>query len=421
MLEVLTKSIPKTTNEIIFFLGLGGLFFFLLKHKRFPYSPIITLVFLSMIIWRVLFRIDSGRYAAVLIYPFTFFAAFFLSSLIRLKKSYSFLLVIISGIGIVYNCIYKCFNMSEANLYLETLVELHNRLNDQNNNCKLITFADDVNRIKQIEKNNNTIAYYTNVSFQDICSYIENYRIINNSALYSIFVDSKEKNEINCKSKMSEYKLVLSYFSQKRRNKKMLVYKVDSANTEFWALSQNKRIEPESGILYNGDLELVDTPEQSYEKLKNHIGYYSIYYNFDPTVQTAKNAYFHNDSATTKFLPYYNCSNTNPISGTYSAKLAINQGIGFLLFYQRFQNGKYEFSLLVRGDKDTVIHLLYDTNQSGKWSVNSLCVFIIPDKRLYKIKVSFDVDFLNKSDYFLVGTMVRGTAQFDNFTVEKYD
>ena len=416
MLEVLTKSIPKATNEIVFALGMIGLIFGLYKYKKYPYIRIVIWTTFVMIIWRAVFRINSSRYAAVLIFPFTFFAAFFLSSLLRNKRRISFLLVVLIGTGTVFNWIYKSYNISEANMYLETLAELHERLNNQKDKYKLTILSDDYYRIKQKEKTENAIeSYYKKASISNLSSYIENYRLVDQKTLYCITVDAKENNTINSKSQLSRNKLLLSFFAQKNKKKKNLVYKIETENTSFLTLSQNKIIEPESGLLNNGDLELLDTPEQSYKKLKAHIENYYLYFDFDKSKQTPLNAYFYNDSIYTRYLPDYNCLNPKSLSGANSAKIISPNAPGYLLFNQHFHSGSYEYSLIFSGKKDTKICILYDLYANNKWNVNSLGSCIIPCKGTFQIKTSFSVSGLKPGEFFLVGAWVYGEAYLDNF------
>ena len=172
----------------------------------------------------------------------------------------------------------------------------------------------------------------------------------------------------------------------------------------------------------NGDLELIDSPEDSYIKFKNHIGHYALYFDFDQSKRTPVNAYFHNNPELTQYLPYYSCLNTKAISGNNSARIVTRKGVGYLLFSQKFYSGAYQYSVTFTGNKDSTVCLFYDLNEKNKWIGRPLATYTISSENLIqKITTSFIVSNLNPGDFFLVGVWVQGEAYLDNFYLEKVD
>ena len=421
MLEIIFKSIPKTSNEIIFVLGILGLCVLFSRHKKNIYVHAVLCISLGMITWRTAYGIISGRYASCLIILFSISAAYFLSSLIKFNNKLCIASVFLIGIGIISNWTYKNYIKTQINSNIEALAELHDRYNKRTNQWTLITNDKDYPKIKQREKQNNPIeVYYSDQTIQDIETAISNQRSISKRTLFAITLKEKENGNIDIFSERSKCRHVLSVFFSKNKKERKHVYRIES-NADIFTLSENKSIEPMSGILKNGDLEVLDTPEQSFKKLKSHIGRYSLFFDYDESIRTPVNAYFYNASIFTDRLPYYNCLNDKAISGKHSAKIGISKGAGYLLFYQRFDEGSYEYSIIFSGKTGTTVCILYDLYKDKKWNVMPLATYTISTKGTFRIGTSFSVSDLNPGEYFLVGAWVNGEAYLDNFNVVKTD
>ena len=105
----------------------------------------------------------------------------------------------------------------------------------------------------------------------------------------------------------------------------------------------------------------------------------------------------------------------------HSAKIGISKGAGYLLFYQRFDEGSYEYSIIFSGKTGTTVCFLYDLYKDKKWNVMPLATYTISTKGTFRIGTSFSVSDLNPGEYFLVGAWVNGEAYLDNFNVVKTD
>lgn len=420
MLEVLFKSIPKVTNEFIFILGILGFSILCLRRgKKSLYIPIVSSIVLAMVFWRMIYRIESSRYASIFIYLFSILAAYFLSSFVRYNSKIYTIPISIILLGIMTFWAGKNYGARQINSNLKILAQLHDHYNKKTDIWRLIIHADDSFRIRQMEKFHNSIRIFEDKkSPQDVSNYIKKYKSVDKKILFAVTWDKTEDGNINTLSDHSKYRHVLSIFFQGNQKKRMHVYTVES-KAELMTLSQKKAIERESGILTNGDLEILDSPELSYKKYRANIGQYSLFFDYDESKRTPANAYFHNDASYTQYLPYYNCLNSEAISGKNSAKLIVPQGTGFLLFSQKFNEGTYQFSITLSGTKGTEICLLYDLYKNKKWIVMPLAYDVIHSKGIFKIKTSFSVSGLKSGDYFIVGAWVNGEALLDNFCLTR--
>lgn len=417
MLEVLLKKIPKTSNEVVLILGLLGFFIIWLKGKKNIYLHIVLYVLLGVLIWRIVYRINSSRYASCLIYPFCISAAYCISFTIKTFSKIENKVIAIIGIALISYLLFKNFYITQINYNLGIIAELHDRLNSRSDVWTLIMQAEDLERVRKMEQYDNPFEFYnSDQTIQDVSKYITDYKTINKKVLYNIPLGSKENGFIHLDQADSKYRHVLSVYSQKNKKKRQHVYKIES-NVKLLTLSNNKPIEAESGILENGDLELLDSPEQSHIKFKNHIKNYSLYYDFDESKRTPVNAYFYNGAKYTDLLPYYNCMNNKAISGKNSALIVTSGMKGSLIFYQKFYNGSYHYSVILSGKKDTTVCIFYDAYANKKWSVHSLGSYTIPSNGIFQIKTSFSVSDLNPGEYFLIGAYVVGEAYLDNFCI----
>ena len=374
-----------------------------------------------MIAWRVLLDIKSTRYASGLIYPFAVLAAQGIPSYRKkeMKRNYVFFFMGLIFLFFAILWINKNYNVKQCNSSLKNLAEIHD-LYAAKGKSILFTKSDEALRIKRMEKGNNpVIIYYQTETNENLKNYLEEYRTINETVLLDVVSNSKNREVFKHKYSFSSVQRVMTFHAQRNKKKWHDIYKIVS-DAYVQVLHSNKTIEPESGILINGDLERLDDPELSYKKLNDHIQNYSKFFEPDPSVRTPHNAYYHNSAVFTENLPYYNTLNSYAISGNNSAFIKTQKGVCYILFSQKNQSGKYNYSFLLTGKKDTKVCILYDLNKNKKWSVISLGEFTIPEKRLYKINSTFEISGLKSDDYFFVGAWVsNGEVYLDNFCLRK--
>ena len=418
-LETLLTTIPKSVNEFVFIIALIGLGIYIKKKKCHGLFLLLSVLF--MIGWRSFIHIKSSRYACGLVLPFALLAGYFVALLTKCKRPSTNFLVFSIACMALFLWGKKTYYVSQINSNLFAISELHDLICRKDYNAKLITKNDDALRIQRKEKDNHRIeTYRKQVDSEGLIKFIMSYREINQIALFDQIVSRQNSSFVHNKiNSRNNYRQIMSVFSQKNKKKKHNIYAI-MAKANVSVISNNKMIPPQSGILSNGDLEIVDTPEASQKKFKVHIRDYYLYNDYNPSILTPNNAYFHNDPRVTQYLPFYNCSNEMPISGTYSAFIATKKGKGYLLFYQKFKNGNYNYSLILRGEKGTRVSLICDENRSSKWIVTNLGTFTIPDKRIFRITLSFEETGLLNNDFFYIGAYVEnGSAQLDNFFINE--
>lgn len=387
------------------------------QKKKNVFFQITLYTVVGMTIWRMAYQIESGRYASALIFPFSFFAAYFLSFLLRTRTTGVICCFI--GLSLLVSWTNKNYNINQISSNLKIIADLHDRANNKGKKYTLVTHADEGARIRRMDKDGNKIEIYdSKMTTNDVEAYINSYKHADRNMLFNFSLDVKKPDNINTKSNLSESRRVLSVFAQKNKKKREIIYDVKS-KAIVRILAKDKTIPPESGILKNGDLELIDTPEDSHNKFRGHIGSYDLFFGYDASKRTPVNAYFHNPSAYSQDLPYYNCFNEYAISGKNSARFDIKRGSGFLLFYQRFLSGEYQYSFIFTGEKDTTICILYDLYQNNAWAVMPLATYTISNNNILQIKASFSVADLKDGEYFLVGAWVKGKAYLDNFCLIK--
>ena len=426
-LKTIFTTIPKSVNEIIFVLGLLGIVLPFAKNERDRLFQRITLIIIFfMVIWRALYQIESSRYASGLILPFTIGASYLIFKLNHLKSNSIVLRIVFPCLLflVVVLWVKKDFQVSAVNQNINRIVDVHARMNKKADTI-LITPHNDMGRLKYYGSSNRQWVepYFLEQNHADLSNFIEKFKTVNYRLLYDIVVRSGDTSKVSAKTKDAKYKQVLSLFAQKNKKKKHCVYLIESKGS-YRSVSSHDMDEFDSGLLQNGDLEKLDSPERSYEKLKKHITYYEDFYVYDPSIRTPENAYFFNNQAVTHYRPFYTCTSENAISGKSSAYIRINaeKEVSYFLFYQRFHNGKYHYSFQVKGKKGTKVCLLYDMNQDKKYEVRPLAYFVLPNTQTYDVQTVFSVDTLAKDDFFLVGAWVyNGEAYLDNFKLDRID
>lgn len=291
----------------------------------------------------------------------------------------------------------------------------------QNNILKknaLIAKADDITRLSYIEKEKLPFEnHYAVSNAHSLTQYIYDYRAVEKGVLFALDFFPEGLTSFN--TKYSRTKLVSKLYS---RRKQYYILNVNSSFQYDIASQSQAESSKEMGILSNGTLEEIDSPDESLKKLRSNIEQYSLHCNYTPDIRTPSNVYFHNNAETTQSHPLYKCTTLNAIDG-HSANITVNKGTGYLLFFQKFPNGKYEYSLMLKGEKGATVSIIYDCYKNGKWIVNPLASLTIQNSStIYQIKTFFEFNNLSNQDYFLVGaTVTNGNAVLDNFCLRKMD
>lgn len=420
LFQTLIQKIPHASNELIFILGCLGLLLLLCKRRNNFFQKFFFFVLIFAVTWRSMYAINSSRYFSGVIFAFIFFSSCFLFYLFRkTRDSYLILFPLLLTVFTFVYLFCKNFSSHENNKALLAIVDLHKAYNRRGNSWTLLMPYKDSPRISFIEKNANQIEpIYKDVTTQDISIFFSEYRDAGKKVLYSSFLSHKEKDISNSHDKysLSKHKHIFSFKPSKK--KKYNVYKLEARANVLHVSDLSNPTTP--GLLENGDLERLDNPETSFNKLKSNIQSYSQYYKYDESIRTPINAFFHTSPSSAQFHPYFNALNSHAIFGKNSARISTNKGYAYILFFQKFYEGEYAFSVYIEGKKNTTVSVVYDSFFNGKWTIMPLASYTFKRDELVQIRTSFAIDDLKKGDYFLVGSYVdNGEAYFDNFSLTK--
>ena len=423
MLESLGK-IPKGVNIIVFIWAMIGLVLLLrdpkIRREKLFYIGLLAVGF--MVAWRVLFRITTSRYAAGLILPFIVLASYFLYDSGK-RRHWFVRLVLYTAIACTGIIVLK-MNLDSVtrNESAVAVAEVFRNI-DGNRGNRMYMF-------RAPWKDFRRIYYFSRMDGNILGVYDVPKLILNYSEVYVdtvLNVEARAMKDDALASGVSENavwdklkrdgRLIASVVEESNAKKKQLVYLLSSGNQCVPVLKD--RILPyRPNLLDNGDLEDLDTPEESREKLEAHLGEYALFPDgADPAARTPRAAYFSVKSGSAS-IPEVGVRGDFPIDGNNSARIRIPGGTAFLMFDRRFSNGTYEYSALVQGEKGTMVRILYEVCKDGSRETRSLAMLRIPDKRVFLIKAHFSVDDLGQNDYFQAGASVQnGEAYLDDFSL----
>ena len=415
MFDILFRLIPKGTNEIIFLGGTLGLIYYLYNKKKTRNA----VLFFSIIVFCITIRLIvktklslSSRYFSILIFPYSFFFALFVVSLFKYKNRIIRIITIICTFISLYLIIMKDIKISPNSQTIYFIADYLNSTKKTNYAYNYLIQPKEYYRISHISGLKEKMKA-SHIDDKSISKYILNYRTAYSKSV--IHISTKDKSI----AFSTAIRPVLFLPPYHNRGNTHFIYEI-SSNDECFPVSTNQPPQPpDNSLLENGDLEILETPEKSFSKLKNNIKDFSMFYNFDDSIQTPINAFFQSTSKLNS-LPLFTVSKHNSISGnSVHISYCENEGCIFLFFYQKFDAGEYTYSLQCKGNSGTNIGVLYKVLQDNKWTSVPLTFFTIPDKRLFCLSSTFSVDNLNPSEYFIIGVWVRGDAYLDNFSIIK--
>ena len=433
MLESLEK-IPKGVNIVIFIWAMIGLFLLLRNPKmRKEKLFLISLGILSfMAAWRVLFHISTSRYAAGLILPFVIFASYFLYNS-RKRRHVLVRLVLYAAIACSGVIVLK-MNLDSVTRHESAVAvsEVFRAVDGSGGNYmfrapwkdfpRIYYFSRMKDGILGVYEPDTFILNYSNV-FKDTVLYIETKDIWGNDREKTAGTDSGNRKSARVQEKLNrKYKLIASLVEDVDDNKKHFIYILSSDNRCVPVLKD--RIPPyRPNLLDNGNLEELDTAEESREKLKSFLGDRSLPPDAaGPVAGTPRSVGFSVGPDSTTALPEVGIQNDSRIDGNNSARISIPDGTASMIFDRRFSNGDYEYSMLVQGKKGTTVRAVCEITKDGVRTVRQIATLLIPDGRLFLITTHFSVEDLGQDDFFQVGATVRnGEANLDNFSLTRVD
>lgn len=416
MLESLGK-IPKGVNIIIFIWAAIGLFLLFrdpkLRKEKLLYIGLAAIGFMAA--WRVLFQVETSRYFSGLILPFTVLASYFLYN--SGKKRHGLVRLALSGAIVITGIIILKMNVDSVtwNESGTAISEIFRTIDaSRDGNYYFRAPWKDFRRIYYFSHLNGNID-----GVYDPVKIITNYNNV-----YTDTVLNVESKEIAGDARIQDelrrkYRLIASLIEESNLKKKQLLYVLSNDNR--CVPVPEDRIPPyRANLLDNGDMEELDSPEESREKLKTHMGQYAPSMTPEDPALTPRHAYFSvSDELTSP--PEVNAESKGRIDGNHSVRIRHYQNKPvFLMFDKPFPNGEYEYSVLVRGEKGTRLRLVYEVCRDGGSEVHPIATFNIPDRRLFQITTRFSVQRLNPGEHFRAGVLVqKGDAVFDNFSLNE--
>ena len=434
------ENIPKGVNEVIFVWMVISVVLLLrhqrtLKDKEYLYIALIVIAFMSF--WRVFFLNISSRYSSGLILPFVIFASYFLYDGLNKRRRLLIRLALLAAIvasSIVLFCMN--FNGLTRNHYCDVVAEIFSDIDGARGNHIFTVEKENFFRIGVIGDLDRADmeAIDDEITFD---KYLAGY-----TRVYPDTIVNFLSKGAYVEPEKSGYKLtkIVSLCENPKKQKYRLLYSIatDSAN-RCVLIPENGIVPHQSNLLENGDFEGLDSPEESAAKMG-----LCLQEEATPPAEgfrTPRNAFFFMPPPKKTQLqalldvPWEWLAKIvqpkpkqSPECGLASGADAIAEDTSVrilapglparLMFEQRFPDGSYECSILVRGKKGTEITVLYDTCRDNERETVTVATAILSDRRLYRISARFNVDGLAEGDSFQFGVEVaKGEACLDNVTL----
>jgi len=426
MFEALGK-IPKGVNLIIFIWAVIGLVLMLrdpkIRKEKFFYVSLALIGF--MMIWRIVIGINSSRYASGLILPFAVFAAYLLYDSGR-KRHFQirlalYIALICSGFFLPKMIQDSVFRNTGSDVMAEMFKDLEQTHREDlfrvsGKDFSRILYASHLGRNLKVtvwdeKRDRDRMLLYDHLLHYDLVNPPET---LLNVDLRTVRDNKEVWDHIRPK-------IIASLIEDTKKDKKQLVLSLTPDN-QCVPIPESRIAPYQPNLLDNGDLEELDTPEESFGKLKVHLLNDSAQHSQpDPAARTPRSAFFAL-APDTDSLPEVNVQNDFAIAGNHSARIhqAAEDGNTFLMFDKRFSNGEYEYSMLIQGETDTFASIICEVNKDGKREIRTIATLYLLDKRLFQVKTHFSVEDLGEGDYFLAGVSVKhGEAYFDNFSLTR--
>ena len=445
------EKIPKGVNIIIFIWAVIGLYMLIRnpKTRKDFYFRLYAAVIGFMVAWRIVIRILTSRYAAGLIIPFVLLASVFLVN--SMKRRHLVVRLVIYVLLAVTGFIVLKMNLDSTtrNYYSDTIAEVFGKLGysrpgdlgySSPNDRTFVVEYDDFSRVYFQTRLGRNLG---RIKEDDVRDYILGY-----TRLYpDTVLNAPSKSITDEIRQLGNMKPLVSLVEKKSSDKikKQLVYAMTgpsvscAAGRDECVPISRSRIAPcpENSLLDNGDMEALDSLEESSEKIKKHLGNVSQLSTADQAVRTPRGAYFTFAPADgTTFAPAdelnlapasgtvsgpeFNAQNDFAINGERSVRIHATDGTASMLFEKHFRpGGPYGFSMLVQGETGTNIRVFCDVCKAdGGRESRTVATLLLPDKRLFQVTTYFSAADLADTDTFQVGVSVQnGGAFFDNFSL----
>lgn len=408
MLEAMGK-IPRGIN-IILFIWMGFAVYCALRNKSFRQRKELLLFYAAiafMFAWRILIKIITSRYASAMIIPFAVFSSFLLFDTFR--KKHLLIRLAWAAFFICTGFIYlkMSFDSITRHDYSTVVAEVFDRYKFSPNNYSFLVNNVQHNRLSYLSRiegmkwasKKNTLKNQLHTSTSDV---VLNYQV------------KKGEDELRGEKNLR----TVASLPQKGSSKRQLVAIYTSMN-KARPVSETKKPPYTPNLLKNGDLETLLSPEESHDVLNRHVKGYSSFYDGGEKIQLPAGTLFHSD-ADPLSRPELRSTGDVVIDGGHSIRVKLSDGDVYYFFLQKFTNGAYRYSMLVRGETGTQVSAVCRTDKGEGGDIVELSAFTIPDKRLFELTSDFVVDDLKDEESFLVGLRFHGgEAYFDNFSITR--
>ena len=434
------ENVPKGVNEVLFVWTAIAIFLLLrhredLKNQAYLYIALIVIAFMTF--WRVFFLNISSRYTSGLILPYVIFASFFLfNGLTKRRRRLIRLALLAAIIGSTVCMVWMNFNGLTRNQHYDVVGAIFSGIDATKENHVFTVQKENFFRIGVIGglDRSRMEAMGDEMTLDE---YLADYSRIYPETLVNIM--SRDNNEEPVKNGYRITKLV-SLTENKKKPKYRLIYSiVPDSGDRCVPISASQIGAYPVNLLENGDFELMDSAEESAEKLKLHVPEGAM--TASEEFRTPRNAYFSAEPPEKKKLdamleirwdwvrnliniprqrlPEFGlASGGDAIAGNGSARINAPDVPARLMFERQFPDGTYECTLLVRGSRGTEISLLYDVYRNNERKTVPVATARLTDKRLYRITARVSVDALAEGDWFQFGVgVVKGEAALDNVTL----
>lgn len=411
MIETIIRTIPRGINEILFLIGIAGFIHFYKHKKKDNTCKLFLIITAFMFTWRVLVRIQSSRYCAILIVFFIFAASYFLYTILKETKRGLIYFSVLFVLLFFYQVI-KVFHIDHDGSY--AIIDLIKRKENVFSDFFLVYYKD---YYRCAVQNKHIILH--DMSPKELIEHLED--IKKPYDYYASSIIRKNDSFLEKKEFQDKTKIVLSSKDNKKSKNRHIVFQINS-NSFYKPVSKSQvSFSSDGNLITNGDFELIDSQEDSFNKLKAYNKSYNLYFDKTSLNKTAANTYFYTGSDLSS-MPTFTVSDENPIHGNKSVYIHFSDGLCCLYFSQKFKSGSYSCSFFVQGKTGTEIGLFRNTYIDSKGCVIPLVIYTLPNRLLHKITVNFSTEHFSPNDYFLLGVWVKnGTAKLDCFELLNSD
>ena len=430
MLNAFINTIPSGVNVLF---AIGTLIFFLqcLQGQRCHRSPFFIYSFLFIvlvIVSRTIIGISSSRYAVILLYP-TIIATVYLC--LRLKK---IIRVFSAKQRVPYPHIQRALILIISLLCIGATLKLNPYRNHFYEAYKIIKEkkAQAEQDGKQLEiwhcgNDSRRLEYYTGITpiymsgnwHETIGDKILSFNKANTIVIFDLTTSPTHKqlfDKFSETASPSPIEPLFCSWTSKSKQKMHALYSYENASVLAQVVKEDTPLCGNDNELKDGTLSQLIFGETARRKLPLHM----------QTFAAATQAEFKMPE-TGYFLVNKTTQDDNLFFGTTDSSMGDGNAIFmeakfiWFLFRQHIKKGKYLFSVLVRGEKQTEIRLITNYKFNDKWQVTPLVRFFIPDEKIYKVSAYFDYT-TSEIDFFRVGVELNnGKATFDNFVLQRMD